>query len=115
GGGGCPPPSPPLPPAHQFIPREDREAVRSRPRRVPQHEDGGDQGRTIVQPFSPSSISVTTPAFTRSALSTSGGSLPSLRAIDSRVFSHAMNETFGIPCLNDLSLGFTGEVSSRSM
>ncbi len=42
---------------------------------------------------------MTTPAFTRSAFSTSGGSLPSLRVIASSVFSQAMNETFGMPLL----------------
>ena len=52
-------------------------------------------GRRMVPPSWASSISVTTPAGTREAFSTSGGSLPSVRVIASSVFSQAMNETSG--------------------
>ena len=69
----------------------------------------------IVQPCLASSMSVTTPAGTISTFGTTCGVLPSLRAMASKVFPHALKETFGIPLANNFNRSFTGDVSERSM
>ncbi len=69
----------------------------------------------MVQPFSPSSISVTTPAFTRVAFSTSGGFFAFGAGHSFQRILAGYERDIGHAWLNDFSRSFTGEVSSRSM